>query len=101
MTHPLPNPEVRGFRYDLADNLKFIEEPDASTIEFGYDAADQLTSKLLPGGEEVGFAYDEVGNVIYAEDADSLVTFLYDGPIVCLRLVPVTRRMTDSSSRRR
>jgi RHS repeat-associated protein len=88
-TNPLG--QAKTFAYDLARNLVSTTDAKGQTISFTYDAANQLVQKTLPTGEAVDFDYDLVGNLTLAQDADSDLSFQYDG------LGRVTRADTAAS----
>lgn len=75
------NPE--SFANDGQGNLRFITDRKGQVIEFQYDAANRLTTKIMQPGtpdeavRDIG--YDLLDNIRTVADPDSSLTMNYDG----------------------
>lgn len=70
--------DSQTYRYDGNDNL--VEKTDfaGETTHFGYDKLDRQVKVELPGGEVKLFSYDREGNLLTAENSQSLEKRSYD-----------------------
>jgi YD repeat-containing protein len=88
MTDPLGKFEV--YSYDGNGNLFSTTDRKGQTINFAYDAVNQLLQKTdnrkqpapanaSDGPGKTEYSYDVVGNLLTVVDPDSNLTFGYDG----------------------
>ncbi|MCW5958626.1 MAG: RHS repeat-associated core domain-containing protein [Pyrinomonadaceae bacterium] len=66
------------YNFDDADRLaNIVDSNDSSQINFGYDNADRLTSKVLPNGVTTTYEYDGMSRLKRLKDVSSTAT-LFD-----------------------
>lgn len=76
-----PQNVTTGFEYDLAGNLRFVDDPRGGyTTEHRYDAAHRRILTVDAGDGETRYGYDRAGNLVSLVDANGHeTTFAYDG----------------------
>lgn len=77
-THSIDG-ETTTFAYDGLRRLETVTHPDTTTVQFGYDARDRVTSTTDELGRTRALVYDQNGNLTsYTNRAGETWTFAYD-----------------------
>jgi RHS repeat-associated protein len=66
-----------GIRYDLYGRQQFLDDPDAGTIQYDYNAWDELTSQIQ-GDNNTIMTYDKLGRMLTKAINGIVTTYKYD-----------------------